>query len=441
MTDPMDAVRADPRDGSQLSEEEWRRIHHNMSKALITLLVHFPYFGSMTAAMASDRVWVTERERMARGAEFDTLATDGRRLYLWPPFVLHVPPKFLAGALLHELLHNVLLHPLRGVGFDPLLANQAMDYCVNLLVNDAALRTAKIMPGTPMQPSHYAMPHVHWYIPVDSEFCVDERFRDERGEPMMWERIYAMLDDQRPESRLLDSHAVWQPGKRPAGDDGQSFAGPFDPDAVRRWAAAAQQFRHDASSGFAPAGLLRAIDRWLDPPLPWQSLLQAYLATTPGDFAWAPGDLRFADPMPYWTEQPKLSWIGFGFDLSASMDDRQIAAAVENARSILRSFPGTKGRAYFWDAEVHDACDLDDFDGVVRAGVHGGGGTRIAPQFDAIREDGLKPNVHVCFTDGLVDWSEVDPDRLDHDVLWVLTRDGEGPPAHPRYRTTRLETR
>lgn len=443
----MDPVYDDPRCGDDLTPQEWREIEEKLERALILLLLELPYLGSMVAAMASDRVWVRRRGDIREGEEFRTLATDGRRLYLWPPFVLHVPAPFLAGALLHELMHNLLLHPLRAMGFEPSLANQAMDYCVNLMVNDAAVAHRRIDSqrrgeerSQPVDPAMYR--DLAWYIPVDEDFCVDERFRDERGEPMVWERIYAILESERPPARLLDSHATWSPADRPADDDGRVNRERFDPETVRRWLQAAEQFRHARSTGAVPAGFLRRIDEWLHPPLPWHRMLQAYLRTAPGDFGWAPGDLRFPDPMPYWVDEPALDWITFGFDLSGSMTDEEIAASVENARSILRSFPNTRGRAYFWDAEVHDACDLDDFDGAVRRGVSGGGGTSALPQFAALDDDGLldRTRVHVVFTDGLLDFDEIDPDALPCDVLWVLTQDGIDVPDHHRYRATRLES-
>lgn len=476
--DPMARVFADPRtpgeriapdvwtamtDGERahharnhFTPEEWRQAEIKLSRAIVQLLVFFPFFGSMVAAMSMDRVWIDGEPELPDGSPFHTMATDGRRLYLWPPFVLYSEEKFLLAILMHELFHNILHHPARSMGYEPELANQAMDYAVNLLVNDAAIQSAGLAEGTRMTPSLYGT--VPWYVPVNSalhlpgqepvfEFCVDERFRDEHGNPLLWERIYAILDAERQDGGgggrvTVDSHGAWRPGNRPADGDGGRNAQPYDPDLVRRWAQAAAALVDGDFAGSVPAGFRRRIEQWLNPPLPWHRLMQAFLKTAPGDFAWAPGDLRFAEPMPSYAEQPQLTYVTLGFDLSGSMDDREVAACVAQAKSLLTSFPGTKGRAYFWDAAVHQRCDLEDFDGTVERDLAGGGGTRIAPQFAAILEDGIAPQVavHVCFTDGFVNWNEIDPETLTHDVLWVITDERNEPPAHRRYRWTRLET-
>lgn len=182
------------------------------------------------------------------------------------------------------------------------------------------------------------------------------------------------------------------------------------------------------------------IEEWLYPPLPWFRLLQSYMKMTPSEFSWNPGDIRFPDPMPWISEVPDLTYATFGFDTSGSMSQTEIAASVENARAIMRGFPCMKGRAYFWDAYVHDKLDLEDFDGTVKNGVGGGGGTSVSPQFQEIKTDGIedKVSVHVCFTDGYVDWESVRPDDLKYDVLWVITNETQQPPNHPRYRFTRL---
>lgn len=456
-----------------LTPEEWAEAKHKLDKALIQLIIHFPFFGFMASSMAAKKVWVTSDEMTPVGP-FRTMSTDGKTLYIWPQFALYHDVKRLMGVLLHELFHNVLLHLSRGVGYDPALANIAMDYSVNLMVNDAAMESAQLT-GQKIHPGLYD--RLNWYVPVGGklpggmeepkQFPYDEKYRDEHGQPMMWEDIYKLLkqeagctcgnprrdgdsksDGGEPnggcpihgKTRLLDDHGFWKPGNRPADENGEVNDEKFDPSVPQRWAMDANAKCSGDMRGTVPAGMKRRIEEWLNPPLPWYRLLQAYMKLTPSEFSWAPGDIRFPDPMPWISEVPDLTYVTFGFDTSGSMSQEEIAGSVENARSILRGFPSMKGRAYFWDAAVHDKMDLEEFEGVYEKGVGGGGGTSIRPQFLEIEEDGITPktSVHVCFTDGYVDWNSVDPDKLEFDVLWVITNDHINPPEHPRYRMTRL---
>ena len=437
---------------------EWEEAETHYRRALIQLLFFFQFFGAMTLQMASKVLWLTEPTPVG-GVEFRTMATDGRVLYVWPFFALYHNDKQLVGVLLHELFHNIFFHPIRGLGYDPLLRNQAMDYAINLTVNDSALASQHL--GGPMRPDLYD--RLPWHIPVDSGYCVDEQYRDDQGNPMLWEEIYERLKQGLSpeakaklergeglergdlgqgagEGRLVDDHGPWQPGKRPADEEGNVNRARFDPDGPRRWATEANAQQQGQQPGYLPAGMMRRIMEWLYPPLRWEQLLQAYLKPTTGDFSWAPGDIRFPEPMPFFAEKFEITWITFGFDLSGSMSDEEITGAVENARSMIRGFPAMKGRAYFWDADVHQRCDLEEFEGQIERGIAGGGGTSIAPQFAAVAAEGLNDRtaVHVCFTDGYVRWEDVDPDQLPYDVLWVITNDHETPPEHPRYRYTRM---
>lgn len=486
--DPMDLVLADerepgipPRDWSQWSDEdraayarthltpeEWQQARTNITKAMVQLITYFPFFGFAVSSMATHRVWLTERHPSMSNR---TMATDGKRLYIWPQFALYHPTKMLMGVLLHELFHNILSHPARGAGYDPVLRNMAMDFAVNLMVNDAALE-AKNHPAGALTPDDYGS--VEWYIPTDiitrsdgskgPRYCIDEQYRTADGQPMLWEDIYELLLAEakgqctgacasgvpgsgppcpscaRGAGQLVDDHTPWH-GDRPADEDGSVNSEKFDPEDVRRWMLDANARNTDKMMGSVPAGIKRKIDEWLNPPLPWYRLLQAYMKLVPHDVAWAPGDIRFPEPMPWISERPEITYITFGFDTSGSMSTEEISASVSNAQAILRAFPGMKGRAYFWDAEVHDRFDLEDFTGEVKNGVRGGGGTSIAPQFKAIADDRIedRTSVHVCFTDGYVDWQSVDPERLAYDVIWVITNDTQNAPDHPRYRQTRLE--
>lgn len=76
------------------------------------------------------------RLRVIYTLKVDTQATDGYNLFVNPFFTNELDFTGKVFLLLHELLHCLLNHPRRGIGYDQNKANIAMDYEVNLLVVD-----------------------------------------------------------------------------------------------------------------------------------------------------------------------------------------------------------------------------------------------------------------------------------------------------------------
>lgn len=446
--------------------EEWKTCEDKIEFVIMVMVLFFPFFGIIVNKMATNQRWiVNEDQHKQMGTDFRTMATDGKVLYFWPQFVLYHTEFELIGVFLHELFHNILLHLDRGIGYDRVLSNLAMDYSVNMMVNDAALVAMGYDPKqTKVDENLYA--NLPWVIPTEIialdpsltnptmddvkegraiKYCVDEKWRLPNGEAMLWEEIYRKLMEEGRENAvgqgtMLDSHAPWNRRNRPDGEDGESAnVDPYDPNWIRDALADAYTSLGQKDIGSLPAGLSRRIQEILNPPLPWHRLLAPYLRMQNHNVGFVPGDTRFQEPMLWTYPEPELTNAVFTFDTSGSMSDQEIGAAISQAKNIMSGYPNMKGWAMFWDAQVHDVMTLDDFEGTIaRQGIHGGGGTSIKPQFEKIKEMGLDPCVVVCFTDGYVYWEEVNPDELETDVLWVITNDNQEVPKHARYQATRI---
>ena len=64
-------------------------------------------------------------------AKCDTMATDGKNIFYFPPFVDKLTEAELRGVLVHEALHVVYEHPLRRGKRHPKVWNIACDYVIN----------------------------------------------------------------------------------------------------------------------------------------------------------------------------------------------------------------------------------------------------------------------------------------------------------------------
>ena len=454
--DPVEAqkkVHEDQRSWRELSIKEQQEIEFKFQRATLQLIFKFPFFGFMATRLSANKIWLKdESQYRGMGREgFQTMAVDGKRLYIHPQFVLYHSIELVMGVIMHELFHIILQHIDRGQRYQNQLANYAMDLAVNMMVNDIAREEAGINKTAPLTEQAYqAMP---WYVPAPP-FLYNEKYRDDKGNPWIWEKIYEdLLKQQDPNDPktiqgigagqgLADNHGVWQPNQRPANEDGEvdreSFSRQEAEDMIRNaWVQANQE----KMQGKLPGGMSRYIDEWLNPPLPWQRLVAKYLKPIDGWFGYQPGDLRFADPIPWFIPEDKLDYIVIAIDTSGSMSDAEVASAIDQSRVLLRGFPQTKGILCMCDAEVSYWEDIKETYKINRR--VGYGGTSFHPPFEKIVEEKIetKTSLLIYFTDGYGSFPDDDwlqSHKIPFDTLWVVTNHDITPPEHRQYKWTRL---
>jgi hypothetical protein len=183
-----------------------------------------------------------------------------------------------------------------------------------------------------------------------------------------------------------------------------------------RLAAAAQQA---ARAGRLSESWLRALERLIQPQLPWRALLARFLAGVARD------DYSFQRPSRREGEAilPRLGSAGIevvvALDTSGSIgeaDLQEFASEVDALKGQVRA-----------RVTLH-ACDqaLDPrgpwvFEGwepvVLPRDLKGGGGTRFTPVFEWIARAGLRPDLLIYFTDGEGEFPEREPD---YPVVWLV---------------------
>lgn len=161
------------------------------------------------------------------GEEIDTLATDGHHLFVNPDYFKSKLPDERKTAILHEVAHVALCHPLRRMGRDPELFNIACDLAVNIWLKD----------------SGYAIPE-EWYC--------EERYRGWSAE-----RIYAdRLPKKQPKGKPPQGG---RPGGKPSKDKGgQTITGgeKKDPDKNGQPGPAGPAEKKEAPKKILPGKLL-----------------------------------------------------------------------------------------------------------------------------------------------------------------------------------------
>ena len=461
--DPVEAMKAveeDDRFWDEYSSQERAEIDFKYQRAIMQLIIYFPFFGFLASKLSAQAVWIkTKTQLRGEGMLFKTMATDGRRLYIWPGYVLHNDPESIVGVIMHELMHVILLHVTRARGYNRQLGNIAMDHAVNMMVNDIGRHMGKLDVRAPLNEQTYrAMPFRIGCPP----FYYDERYRDRKtGDPWLWEKIYAdLLKQQSPDDQkmlqaggsldhvrgaggqMVDTHDFWDPENRPADEKGDVDQERPDMEEIRDMIRDSEvQAREAKSKGDMPASMQRVINEWIHPPLPWQRLVQRYLRPADGHYGYEPGDLRFPDPIPWYIPDFKLRYIVIAIDTSGSMSDREVGSSIEQARHLLKSFPQTKGILCMCDAEVGYWADLSETYTINRR--VGCGGTDFTPPFEKIIAEKIEgqTDLLIYFTDGYGNFPTRDwltRHKIAFDTLWVITNDNVEVPPDPSYVWTRL---
>lgn len=102
------------------TEDELNQASRKVSTAKSGMLIRLPFFGIVSSKLETVADLVC-----------DTMATDGKKLFYSPGFVLDNTLEHMILVIIHETLHVVFEHMWRRGSRDPLLWNVATDYAIN----------------------------------------------------------------------------------------------------------------------------------------------------------------------------------------------------------------------------------------------------------------------------------------------------------------------
>jgi predicted metal-dependent peptidase len=312
-----------------------------------------------------------------------TMATDGENLLINPDFAATLTPQEVRGVLIHEVLHCAFGHMWRRGDRDPMKANMAMDYAINLIIEDYIKA----------ENASLALP----------QGCLlDQKYRD-----MAWERIYNLLPADPPKGN----------GKGKGKGQGQPGSGnPMDGDVIyqaaskeqaeakeaqwkNRMAQAAQSAR---MQGHLPGCVERLVGEILAPKLPWKQLLRQFLTEKiKGDYDWMKPDRRFM-PMdlyiPDFGDEETAGEFVLVVDTSGSIGDAEINEFAAEINSIHRDVRPSKTHVLYCDTQIAHV-DVFSPDDDIKINPHGGGGTDFSAPYQWIKDNQVPVKALVYFTD------------------------------------------
>ena len=385
-----------------------------------------------------------------------TAATDGQRIYFGPVFLESLSDNELDIIMMHEILHVVLLHVLRGEDLENERFNIACDIVVNSNIMLERGQTKPISLSKFGELMHLAPTGKEGYLYTAEE-------------------IYEMLQPQKknggggnPDNSPEIGDAGGSPGKKggkisekpefgtgragkeqanqPNGsfaDDHTRWGTIMEKDSVLRdiWtknimeaAEAISIQESNRNRGTLPAFAKRILEKLRKPQIDWRTILNDFVQEEINDYSFSPPDRRFDDSpfyLPDFNEKDeKVRNILFMIDTSGSMSDKEIAAAFSEVAGAIEQFGGKlTGKLGFFDAAIIEPVPFESVEELKRVEPVGGGGTDFQIIFEYVARymEEEPPASIIILTDGIAPFPN---ERLANEipVLWLLNNDDVEPP-------------
>jgi predicted metal-dependent peptidase len=327
----------------------------------------------------------------------ETMATDGARLVVNPTFAAGLSDAACQGVLAHEVMHCALGHMARRGLWDQKRWNVACD----LAVNPPLLEAGFELPACRLLPGEGAYQHLPPGLSA--------------------EEYYARLQEARGSGQA-------DPGEGgvpdPGGCGGVRDAGGVGPAREARaraqWQVAVAQAAQAARQrGQLPAGLARVVEATLEPSVPWQEVLRAFVTrSAKSEYRWNRPNRRFVARGLY---LPSLAGESLGevvvaVDTSGSVGPRELARFAAELREIVDAYD-VRLTILYHDSAVAHVQEWTPSDGPLVLEPRGGGGTSHVCVFEWIAGQGADPSCVVCLTDLYTDFPSPAPAVP---VLWAV---------------------
>lgn len=386
-----------------LSEDKVREYRKRLLAARMRILCNHGFYGLLLMHMIYS---------IDEGAE--TAYTDGERIAFGPKFLDELSDSELDFIMMHEILHVVLQHCLRGDVDDPERYNIAADIVVNsniMLENDGKPSSITLLKyGESM---HIAPDGKEGYL-----YTAEEVY--EMLAPMKKNEKHRRWDDHTQWSNMEDNSVlrdVWV----------KHFAETCEAVTVRESA---------NSRGILPMFAKRMLERLRRPQTDWRSMLNDFIQEEINDYSFLPPDRRFQDNpffLPDFNEKGEsdvVEDILFMIDTSGSISDKMMTAAYSEVKGAIDQFNGKlRGWLGFFDAAIVEPKSFSSFEEFSMIKPAGGGGTDFQIIFEYVNQHMQEnpPASIIILTDGYAPFPKEEMAN-GLPVLWLINNERVNPP-------------
>lgn len=407
-----------------LSEDKIKRYIKRLLLSRMRILCNHGFYGLLLMHMI-----------YAVSEEVKTACTDGIRITFGTKFLDSLTDAELDFVMMHEILHVVLQHCIRGDVEDSESYNIAADIVVNsniMLENGGKVSSITLSKyGTSMHVApdgkegyEYTAEQVYAMLPKDP----NKKGKDKSLGSADGRAKKEIAKEKHQPIWVWDDHSQW--GKYEEDDTLRDVW-------VKRFedAAEAIEIRDPSNTrGLLPVFAQRILKELKKPQTDWRTILNDFIQEEVVDYSFAPPDRRF-DDSPFFLpdfngKEDMVEDILFMIDTSGSMSDDMITAAYTEVKGAIDQFDGKlKGWLGFFDAAIIEPQPFQDEEEFKIIKPAGGGGTDFQIIFEYVTkhmEDKLPESI-IILTDGYAPFPQ---EKLTGGipVLWLLNNEEVNPP-------------
>jgi hypothetical protein len=348
-----------------------------------------------------------------------TACTNGRDERYGRKFIQSLKEPELNFVVAHEAGHKMYRHLTTWKRLheeDARLANNAMDYVINLMLKDLDPTGRTI-----------AMP-IYRDGPMKGKqmgLC-DERFRG-----MNTKQVFDILKQEKEQNGGngegdgdgeggMDIHD-WAEANGLTPEETKELERDID-QAIRQGLMA-----HEKVAGKGTGLSNRELEQLLEPKVDWREVLREFVKATcsaKDTSSWRRVNRRFLSTGVYMPSMigEKVGHLVVGVDTSGSVGGKELAEFLSEVKGIAEEVRPEKVDLLYWDGEVagHEEYSEHDVANIVSSTQpKGGGGTAPSCVSTYLNDNKIKPECVIMLTDGYVggDWGNDWPAQ----VLWVIT--------------------
>ena len=406
-----------------MDEMKVKNTVRRMTEERALLIKNNPFFGHLSMGL------------QLACAPCKTACTDGSRLIFDPAFAEKLSDQELQFVILHEVLHCVFRHCIRGKGLHSVLYNIACDIVVNSTIlamwgqESMMIAGEKAMHLAPdgKEGREYNAEEIYQMLIHQNhtngiyQMQTDQNHANKSSQMQTNQNPPASMqtDNEGFEKSSFDRHDIWQ--------------GICDKAQLQdNWNRKIQSaFRQCGDSTGMPQQVRTIVqDIARRSGLNWKQLLHDFLQSDTYDYNFLPPDRRYAFSdfyLPAYNmdeEHQTADDIWICIDTSGSVTGEELTCTMAEILDAMRQ-AGLKGRISFFDSNITEPEPFEFENDLKNLTAQGGGGTSFHIIFRYLKEKLYPdlPRAILIFTDGYARFPEQKA-ALDVPVLWLICKGG-----------------